>query len=465
MESSPIPAEREPARASAHLEDEIEADPEGRDGHISIVEGSARLLVSRALSSAGTFAAVLLLARALEPAGRGAVAFVMMAGLVLAGISRFGVDEATIVFAARMRRERARLLTNLMLFTCATSTVLAGLTVLVLWLLPGVRPAGVDGVELLALWFGSVGLAITGAAIAYLLGCTCFFAQALVSAAAPVLLAVLFAAEMGVGTLTIRSGCVLWAAAQLVGCAIGLVASARVAGVGRPTLSLFRRSLRFGLPAWIGSFATFLNARVDQVIMGLIAAESALGIYAVSVNASEVALYLPGVVGLVIVPIIARSPAVDRIATTLRVFRVLVLFTVATIAVGYACTPLLPMIFGSAYEPSITPYLWLLPGGIGYTALVVFSASLLASSAPGRSSLGPLASLIVGITLDFVLIPEHGATGAAIAASAAFLAGGIVAALAYRAMGEMDVKLLVPRRTDFDLIRGQARRIFLRRAG
>jgi hypothetical protein len=64
-----------------------------------------------------------------------------------------------------------------------------------------------------------------------------------------------------------------------------------------------------------------------------------------------------------------------------------------------------------------------------------------------------------------VLIPEHGATGAAIAASAAFLAGGIVAALAYRAMGEMDVKLLVPRRTDFDLIRGQARRIFLRRAG
>jgi O-antigen/teichoic acid export membrane protein len=165
----------------------------------------------------------------------------------------------------------------------------------------------------------------------------------------------------------------------------------------------------------------------------------------------------------VIVPVIARSAAVERVATTLRVFRVLLLFTVATVTVGYALTPLLPVIFGSDYEPSVTPYLWLLPGGIGYTALVVFSASALASSAPGRSSLGPLVALIVGITLDFVLIPSHGATGAAIAASAAFLAGGIAAAAVYRTVAEVELSMLVPRRTDFDLIRGQARRL-LRRA-
>ncbi len=99
MESSPIPAAREPARPPEHAADEFEGE-----GRVSIVHGSLRLLVSRALASGAMFVAVLLLARALQPAGRGAVAFVMMAGLVLAGISRFGVDEATIVFAARMRR-------------------------------------------------------------------------------------------------------------------------------------------------------------------------------------------------------------------------------------------------------------------------------------------------------------------------------------------------------------------------
>jgi O-antigen/teichoic acid export membrane protein len=460
MESSPVPAAREPEHVPAPPAGDLHGEAPGEEGHVSIVHGSLRLLVSRALASAAMFVAVLLLARALEPAGRGAVAFVMMAGLVLAGISRFGVDEATIVFAARMRRERAQLLTNLTLFTLATSVLLAGLTALVLWLAPSVRPAGVDGVELLSLWVGTVALALTGGFIAYLLGCTRFLAQAVVAAAAPVLLAVFFAADMLSGGLTVRSGCVLWATAQVVGCSIGIVAAGRVNGAGRPSRRLFYRSLRFGLRAWIGSLATFLNARVDQVIMGLIAAEAALGIYAVSVNASEVALYLPGVVGLVIVPVIARSAAIERVATTLRVFRVLVLFTVATIAVGYALTPLLPVIFGSSYEPSVTPYLLLLPGGIGYTALVVFSASALASSAPGRSSLGPLVALIVGVTLDFVLIPSYGATGAAIAATAAFLAGGLAAALVYRTVADFDVRMFLPRRTDFDLIRGQARRVF-----
>jgi len=457
MESSPIPAAREPARPPEHTADELEGE-----GRVSIVHGSLRLLVSRALASGAMFVAVLLLARALQPAGRGAVAFVMMAGLVLAGISRFGVDEATIVFAARMRRERSQLLTNLTLFTLATSLILAGLTALVLWLAPGVRPAGVEGVELISLWVGTVALALTGAFIAYLLGCTRFLAQAVVAAAAPVLLAIFFGARMLAGELTVRSGCVLWAAAQVISCAIGLVAAGRVVGAGRPERRLFSRSLRFGLRAWIGSLATFLNARVDQVIMGLIASEAALGIYAVSVNASEVALYLPGVVGLVIVPVIARSAAAERVEMTLRVFRVLLLFTLATIAVGYALTPLLPVVFGSPYEPSITPYLWLLPGGVGYTALVVFSASALASSAPGRSSLGPLVAVVVGITLDFVLIPSHGATGAAIAASAAFLAGGLAAALVYRTVAEVELRMLVPRRIDLDLIRGQARRVFRR---
>lgn len=457
MESSPIPAVREPARMSEPAGDEFEAE-----GHVSIVHGSLRLLVSRALASGAMFVAVLLLARALQPAGRGAVAFVMMAGLVLAGISRFGVDEATIVFAARMRRERSRLLTNLTLFTLATSLTLAGLTVLVLWLAPGVRPSGVEGVELISLWVGTVALALTGAFIAYLLGCTRFLAQAVVAAAAPVLLAILFGAKMLAGELTVRSGCVLWATAQVISCAIGLVAAGRVGGTGRPERALFSRSLRFGLRAWLGSLATFLNARVDQVIMGLIASEAALGIYAVSVNASEVALYLPGVVGMVIVPVIARTAVAERVETTLRVFRVLLLFTLATIAVGYALTPLLPVVFGSPYEPSITPYLWLLPGGVGYTALVVFSASALASSAPGRSSLGPLVALVVGITLDFVLIPAHGATGAALAASAAFLAGGIASAIVYRTIADVDPRMLVPRRVDLELIRGQARRVFRR---
>ena len=62
----------------------------------------------------------------------------------------------------------------------------------------------------------------------------------------------------------------------------------------------------------------------------------------------------------------------------------------------------------------------------------VFSNALVGSSSPGLSSLGPIVSLALGFGLDLALIPPFGASGAAAAASAAFLAGGATALVTYR---------------------------------
>jgi hypothetical protein len=91
---------------------------------------------------------------------------------------------------------------------------------------------------------------------------------------------------------------------------------------------------------------------------------------------------------------------------------------------------------------------------MGALLLAIFTNALVASSAPGLSSLGPLASLIVGLVLDFALIPTFGASGAAAAASAAFFAGGTTALLAYRSRERFPWRaLVVPRRDDLDVLR------------
>ena len=92
---------------------------------------------------------------------------------------------------------------------------------------------------------------------------------------------------------------------------------------------------------------------------------------------------------------------------------------------------LLPLVFGHNYDGSVEPFLLLLPSALGFVASSVFSNALLASGAPALSSLGPVVSLIIGVALDLILIPKHGASGAAIAASAALICGGIAAAVAY----------------------------------
>ncbi len=85
----------------------------------------------------------------------------------------------------------------------------------------------------------------------------------------------------------------------------------------------------------------------------------------------------------------------------------------------------------------------------------MFSNALIASTSPGLSSVGPVVSLVVGVALDIVLIPRFGATGAAAAASTAFLAGGAVALAVYARRSPFAWKaLLLPRREDLDLLQG-----------
>jgi O-antigen/teichoic acid export membrane protein len=129
------------------------------------------------------------------------------------------------------------------------------------------------------------------------------------------------------------------------------------------------------------------------------------------------------------------------------------LAVLATTAVAFAAGPyLVPVVFGASFKPSVGPFLWLAGGGIGFVADSIFSAALVASDAPGKSSLGPFAALIVGSVLDFALIPSHGATGAAIAAAAGFFAGGVVAGLAFANAYPVHWRLLLPGREDLSLI-------------
>jgi O-antigen/teichoic acid export membrane protein len=126
----------------------------------------------------------------------------------------------------------------------------------------------------------------------------------------------------------------------------------------------------------------------------------------------------------------------------------------------------IPLVFGAAYRASVVPFALLLPGALGFAANAVFSSALLASGAPGRSSLGPLVALSTGIALDLLLIPPLGASGAAIAASVALLCGGTAAACAFGVFRGLTPAALVPRRADLAALSGQLRsRLSARRAG
>jgi O-antigen/teichoic acid export membrane protein len=426
----------------------------------TLAGNSLRVLSAHVAGNAGYFVSVLLLARALPPPERGAVAFVTVSALVISTLASIGTNDATKVFAAQRPAERPRLLTNIVLVS-ATGGVLGGLAACgALEVLKDSRPADVGTLELVAIAAGSVVGALGLAGAAFLHGCSQFRVYSRLLAFGPWLYAVLLAAIWLGWGVTIERAAIAWVAAQAVPALLFCGAAGRLTGFGPPDLRLMFETVRYGIRAWLGGLAHLLNARVDQVLLGLLATQAALGTYAVAVNASEVLFYLPSAVGTALLPAVARMRGDEGVDRTLRVFRVVMIVTLVAVAVAGALGPvLLPLVFGGDYQGSVEPFLLLLPSAIGFASSSVFSNALLASGAPALSSLGPVVSLVIGVTLDLILIPDHGASDAAIAASAALLCGGAAAAVAYGNRSGLPPGALVPRRDDVVLLANLAMRL------
>jgi O-antigen/teichoic acid export membrane protein len=421
-------------------------------GDSSIARGSALLLLAQVLGNAGYFVAVLVLARSLTPAGRGTIAFVTTAVVVVGRVLELGVTQATMVLAAQREEDRPALLANVALF-CLAAGASGGCAMGVVFGLAHVGPR-LDRAELAAVGAGVLVGSLFDGGYAVLLGLGRLREWTMVAAVMPWIYALSLGAVSAIGSLTILRALVVWVVAHGCWAVAAFLLARRYVPLGRPRLELLRESLSLGIRAWLGSLSRFLNFRLDQIILGLLATQATLGIYAIAVNLSEVPLYLPGAVATAAIPAIARARPDRRVDQALTSFRVLFLITFATVVVACAGAPLLPFIFGDAYRASVVPYLWLLPGALGYAASGVLSSALLSSGRPFLSSLGPLVSLVSGVALDFALIPSLGATGAAVAASAAFVAGGTVACVAYRSVARFAWASLVPGMDDARLALG-----------
>jgi O-antigen/teichoic acid export membrane protein len=415
----------------------------------SVATGGVVLLAGNLVASAGFLFAVLLLARGLPPAERGTIAFITVSAQVVARLAGLGTPQAVAVLAARRSSERPVLLVSAAVFVTSVAAVLAVAACGALWLLDDRGPAGIGAVELALLAGGVLAVALSETGYGFLLGCSRFKQQMAIQMTVPWLYAALLAVAYTDSGLTVTRAALVWTTAMGTGALLLAVACLRGTGLAYPNVPVLVGSIRFGLRAWLGSLATFLNMRADQVLMGFIAAEASLGVYAVAVNGAEVLQYLPASLGLALVPAIAGSATTHRPARTMAVFRTVSLVTLPLLVVAALLGPtVLPAVFGSDYEDSVAPFIWLLPGTFGFIAIALLSNALLGSGSPGTASLPPVTALGVGIALDLALIPRYGATGAAIAATAAALAGGTVALVAYRRRAHFAWREAVPRPAD-----------------
>jgi O-antigen/teichoic acid export membrane protein len=228
--------------------------------------------------------------------------------------------------------------------------------------------------------------------------------------------------------LTVLMVVITSAAGQLAGTLVSLTALRRYGAAGPSLLiratsaaRILRPYLGYALITFTTLSLTQIVQRVDVLLVNGYRGPHAAGLYSVAVSFTDLLLVVPAALGYVMFRRGARSePA--HFSEALMVLRWTGgLAAVGSLAVVILASRLVPLIFGPAYDPSIAPLRWLLPGAIAFSLQSVLSNYLASRGRPRVVLVAWLTGAVIGIGADLFVIPAYGIVGAAVVSSVSYI--------------------------------------------
>jgi O-antigen/teichoic acid export membrane protein len=195
-----------------------------------------------------------------------------------------------------------------------------------------------------------------------------------------------------------------------------------------------RPDLKYGLKAYLANILAFLNYRLDILLVNFFVGPAGAGIYTVAVRMAEQLWLISSSAAVVLLPRLAGLHSAEE---TRRQLTPIIARWVTLAGLGMAITLALisdwivPLAFGPEYAQSATVLLWLLPGIVVYTCVMVLSPDLQARGRPDLNAWSAAASLALNVVGNLLLIPPYGVIGAALASTLAYLVTGLLTILFY----------------------------------
>jgi O-antigen/teichoic acid export membrane protein len=213
------------------------------------------------------------------------------------------------------------------------------------------------------------------------------------------------------------------------------------------------RSIGFGVQGQLGNLIQLLNLRLDAYLVLWLVNSAGVGLYTVAVSLAEGMWFIANSVGVVLLTSLTASDDEAAARMTPVVCRNTLLVTsIAAVGAAIVSPVLVPALFGSDFEDSVLPFIWLLPGMVAGAGTKILAAHVFSRGKPLINAQVGLAVLAVAISGALVLIPPFGVSGAAAASSLAYACGLALTALAYRRLsGGPIADCLVPRPSDATL--------------
>jgi O-antigen/teichoic acid export membrane protein len=424
-----------------------------------ILTADITILLSNIVSS-------LIGARALGPAGRGDLLIVVLWPPVVAMMAAFGLPTAYRYWMAREPQRVSKLFSNAVIYTIAIGIVSVVLADLIVPHLVGKRSPEV--ITLLRIYQVNIPAALFLDLMRGLLEGTKRFGWG--GAARMIFFgvqAVGFTALWFSGHLTVATAAFTMIAAQTTAMLLAVAAVIhQLRPSWQPSWAEFKTSMTYGARDYPGGVADFTTLRLDQLMLGAMASNVAIGLYVTAVRLSEITALAANALAEALMPEVAASETTKKaellVARTLRL--TIYMYALILVPLWLSAHLILELLFGARFVPATGALRWLLVAAAVWGVSSIVISGLRGFGYPVLSTIARFAAAVVTAGALMFLLPRFGITGAAIASLIGYSVMLLVALMVFVRKRQLTLwECLRPQRQDFVGWKSLRRQAFAKR--
>jgi len=197
---------------------------------------------------------------------------------------------------------------------------------------------------------------------------------------------------------------------------------------------VFKKTINFGVKASFANIFSFLNYRLDMLLINFFLSVTQVGYYTIAVGIAEMVWFVPNAIQSILFQNVSSSDNNSRQSedsTALLCRNTLFVTLILCLSLAVFGKAVIFILFGSAYFPSVTPLLVLLPGIVMVSIGKIIAAYLSGKGRPIFAMYASMTSMVLNIILNILFIPLWGIAGAAFATTITYTIQTLMIFVAY----------------------------------
>lgn len=189
-----------------------------------------------------------------------------------------------------------------------------------------------------------------------------------------------------------------------------------------PSISLLKENMRYGLKAYIAAFFAYMVLRVDLLFVKYFLGAKETGYYSIGTSMANLIYLVPAMVGVILFPrLSAMTILEEKWAFTKKILWSVAIATfLLSIISLWLADPVVKLLFGEVFLPSVPAFIWLLPGICFLSINTIFMNYFASTGFPHIAVYAPGFAMVLNIFLNFRWIPSYGIIGASMASSVSY---------------------------------------------